>query len=96
MNDANKMTESIRYRTSIGAGYHGDERCPERMNYLDWLMMICPADEYTESNVKDIVHYLKQARASAESGVKPKKADYSPRVDRLAVKPNPKLMRRAL
>jgi hypothetical protein len=67
------------------------------MNYLDWLFNVLAPDEITIQNLEDIVMFQRKARMSAESGVKPKKADRSPKIDVVTlglVKSKPKLIRR--
>lgn len=58
-----------------------DPRFPGGMNYLDWLMNVLQPDEHNGQTLDQIVKYLRQARASAESGVKVKKSDTSPKID---------------
>ena len=74
-----------------------DPRFPGNMNYLDWVINVLKADEHSPLTLKAIVAYERQARASFESGVKPKKADAGPKIDLLAlglIKAKPKLIRR--
>ena len=58
-----------------------DPRFPGGMNYLDWFMNVLAPDEHNGKTLDQIVKYLRQARASSESGVKVKKADSSPKID---------------
>ena len=71
-----------------------DERFPGGMNYLDWLMNVLKPDELTPQNLDQIVAYVRRDRDRAESGIKAKKADYSPKLDKLMkkiLKPKPRL-----
>jgi len=64
------------------------------MNYLDWLMNVLKPDELTPQNLDQIVAYVRRDRDRAESGIKAKKADYSPKLDKLMkkiLKPKPRL-----
>lgn len=74
-----------------------DPRFPGGMNYLDWVMNVLPADEHSPKTLAAIVKYERQARASYESGVKPKKADTGPKIDLVSlglIKAKPKIIRR--
>lgn len=76
-----------------------DPRFPGGMNYLDWVMNVLKADEHTPLTLKAIVQYERKARASWESGVKPKKADTGPKIDLVSlglIKAKPKLIRRGV
>jgi hypothetical protein len=74
-----------------------DPRFPGGMNYLDWVMNVLKADEHSPLTLKAIVQYERKARASYESGVKPKKSDSGPKIDLVSlglIKVKPKLVRR--
>ena len=58
-----------------------DPRFPGGMNYLDWLFNVLAPDERTPTNIDQIIAFMRKARDSKESGVKPKKADYEPKID---------------
>lgn len=58
-----------------------DPRFPGGMNYLDWLMNVLPPDEHNAQTLDQVVKYLRQSRASFESGAKVKKHDTSPKID---------------
>jgi hypothetical protein len=63
-----------------------DPRFPGGMNYLDWLMKVLSPKEQTAQTLEQIIDYIRQDRLRAESGVKAKKSDYSPKVDKLMLK----------
>ena len=57
-----------------------DERCPEGMNYLDWLMKVLKPDEMTPQNIDEIIEQMRRHRIASESGVKVKKGDPAPKL----------------
>lgn len=66
----------------------GDERCPEGVNYLDWLMSLDPLD-LSAQNIDDIILIQRRARASAEAGIKPKKGSAAalPKLESIGLAP---------
>ena len=58
-----------------------DPRFPGGMNYLDWLFYVLAPDERTPTNLDQIIAYMRKDRDSRESGVKPKKFNYEPKIN---------------
>lgn len=75
-----------------------DPRCPEGMNYLDWLMMVLKPDEMTAKNRDEIVAQMRKLRVASDAGIKPKKGT-APKIslsDLKLAKPKPSLIRRLI
>jgi hypothetical protein len=73
-----------------------DPRCPEGMNYLDWLMRMLAPNEMTSENINEIAAVIKRTRMR---GLALKK-DQSPPADLLEgpepapINKGPRLVRR--